>query len=361
MFALSTISKIVLLGIVTEANLTKDVYNDSVEVSPKHLTRSVYAIGMETESETPHDDAGMSMDDDLFDDDFDFDADDDDDDFDDDDQFDDDDEYDDMVGDSGGITVVMKVAHENKPAADATVVTKESIVNKPAADATVVINKEKIVKPEGFDSWTAKEQHDYNTFMATKIAEYEATHEHSHVVKEDLPTFGPGSIPRPEPKEDIVTTEEEKMNLAEVKELRKSLIQQLGELSQSIYNSGDPEETKRFEEQIDILEKRLADLEIIIADEEEVQMDDMDKAYAETEEEKIKEEIESTYYMIKSGKGSAAEIDMLEQKVMGLEVQLATFESGGDEEQLSEGVQEVWKGETHKADGNGFRSLRGKL
>lgn len=359
MFALSTISKIVLLGIVTDANLTKDVYNDSVEVSPKQLTRSVYAIGMDPGSETNYIDDSMNMEDDLYADDF-FD-DDEGDEFDDDDAFDDDDdEFDDDDEDGGGITVVLKVAHENQPEADATVVNKESMVNKPAADATVV-NKERIVKPEGFDSWTAKEQHEYNTFMATKIAEYEATHEHSHVNNDALPTFGPGSIPRPEPKEDIVTTKEEETNLVEVKELRKSLIQQLGVLSESIYNSASAEETKGFEEQIDRLEKKLAALESTIADEEEVQMDEIDKTYVETEEERIKEEIESTYYMIKSGKGSPEEIDMLEQRVMGLEVQLATFESGGDEEQLSTGVQQVWKGETQKAGDNGFRSLRGKV
>ena len=70
MFALSTISKIVLLGIVTDANLTKDVYNDSVEVSPKQLTRSVYAIGMDPGSETNYIDDSMNMEDDLYDDDF---------------------------------------------------------------------------------------------------------------------------------------------------------------------------------------------------------------------------------------------------------------------------------------------------
>lgn len=325
-----------------DATLTTGKYVDSIEVRPQYQTRSMAVsrttITQNDDFDDDDDDDDFFLDDDTLDDDFD----DDDYFFDDDIGFDDDDEDD-----------------EN----DVPLVSSEAVpVHKPHLEP--VIESASVLKPEGYDSWSEEEKEEYDTFMATKMTEFESTHDHSHLSNEDVPpSFGEhGELLDEAPEQNlVVATEKEEEDLEDLAAREAKLILEIQKLNASMYEASTSEDVKKFELQIEMLEKKLANLENNIFEEEDKDEDMFDEAeeYIGTNLEILQEEIESAYFMIRTKDGTPEEIKEMESHVMELEAQLASYEGGGDQEVYSNVVESNWKDETFVEGQNGHRLLRG--
>merc|ERR1711953_615356 len=202
------------------------------------------------------------LDDDMLDDDFDDDFDDDYF-FDDDLGYNDDDEYDDDGDNDEEDGVSLVSINVDK---DSEVIP----VHKPHLEP--IAESASILKPEGYDSWSEEEKEDYNTFMATKMAEYESTHDKSHVTNEEVPpSFGEhGELLDQAPEQNlVVATEKEEKDLEELAARQAKVISELQKLNESLYEASNSEDVKQIELQIEKLEKKLANLENNIFEEEE--------------------------------------------------------------------------------------------